>query len=162
MLKGLFRKGKEDEKGKLYAPMSGRVVLLESVGDPMFAGKILGDGVAIKPNDGKLYSPADGKIVTVAETKHAIGIETKEGLELLIHVGMDTVALGGEGFLLKVSEGAQVKQGDLLMEADLELLKERGYSCVTPMIITNMDAVKAICPAIGDCIGGESMVLTYE
>lgn len=162
MLKSLFGKKKGDEKKALFAPMNAKVIPLEDAGDPVFAGKILGDGIAMEPKEGKVYSPADGKIVTVAETKHAIGIETADGLELLIHVGMDTVALDGEGFSPKVAEGDSVKKGDLLLEADLELIKERGYSCVTPMIITNMDAVKELNPYVGEAAAGETVVLKYE
>lgn len=98
------------KNNKLYAPLKGEAVLLENIEDPMFAQKILGDGIAIEPSEGKVYSPADGTVSMIADTKHAIGINTQDGLELLIHIGMDTVALKGEGYTPKVEAGASVKK----------------------------------------------------
>ena len=90
MFKGLF--GKKAKETKLYAPIKGEAVLLENIEDPMFSQKVLGDGIAIKPAEGKVYSPADGTVSMIADTRHAIGINIADGLELLIHIGMDTVA----------------------------------------------------------------------
>lgn len=160
MFKGLF--GKKDKGGKLYAPIRGEAVLLENIEDPMFSQKILGDGIAVKPAEGKVYSPADGTVSMIADTKHAIGITTEDGLELLIHIGMDTVALNGEGYTPKVEAGAAVKKGDLLMEFDMDFITQKGYSCVTPMIITNMDDVKAVTPHAGDSVVGETVLVEYE
>lgn len=160
MFKGLF--GKKEKNNKLYAPLKGEAVLLENITDPMFAQKILGDGIAIEPAEGKVYSPADGTVSMIADTKHAIGITTADGLELLIHVGMDTVALKGEGYTEKVAQGASVKKGDLLMEFDMDFIKGKGYSCVTPMIITNMDDIKGVTPHAGAAVPGETVVVEYE
>ncbi len=160
MFKGLF--GKKEKNNKLYAPLKGEAVLLENIADPMFAQKILGDGIAIEPAEGKVYSPVDGTVSMIADTKHAIGITTADGLELLIHVGMDTVALKGEGYTEKVAQGASVKKGDLLMEFDMDFIKGKGYSCVTPMIITNMDDIKGITPHAGVAVPGETVVVEYE
>lgn len=160
MFKGLF--GKKEKNNKLYAPLKGEAVLLENIEDPMFAQKILGDGIAIEPSEGKVYSPADGTVSMIADTKHAIGINTQDGLELLIHIGMDTVALKGEGYTSKVEAGASVKKGDLLMEFDMDFIKEKGYSCVTPMIVTNMDDIKGVTPHAGAAVPGETVVVEYE
>ena len=152
MFKGLF--GKKDKGGKLYAPIRGEAVLLENIEDAMFSQKILGDGIAVKPAEGKVYSPADGTVSMIADTKHAIGITTEDGLELLIHIGMDTVALNGEGYT--------PKKGDLLMEFDMDFITQKGYSCVTPMIITNMDDVKSVTPHAGASVAGETVLVEYE
>ena len=160
MFKGLF--GKKEKNNKLYAPLKGEAVLLENIEDPMFAQKILGDGIAIEPSEGKVYSPADGTVSMIADTKHAIGINTQDGLELLIHIGMDTVALKGEGYIPKVEAGASVKKGDLLMEFDMDFIKEKGYSCVTPMIVTHMDDIKGVTPHAGAAVPGETVVVEYE
>ena len=98
----------------------------------------------------------------IADTKQANGITTADGLELLIHVGMDTVALKGEGYTEKVAQGASVKKGDLLMEFDMDFIKGKGYSCVTPMIITNMDDIKGVTPHAGAAVPGETVVVEYE
>ena len=160
MFKGLF--GKKEKNNKLYAPLKGEAVLLENIEDPMFAQKILGDGIAIEPSEGKVYSPADGTVSMIADTKHAIGINTQDGLELLIHIGMDTVALKVEVYTPKVEAGASVKKGDLLMEFDMDFIKEKGYSCVTPMIVTNMDDIKGVTPHAGAAVPGETVVVEYE
>ena len=152
MFKGLF--GKKDKGGKLYAPINGEAVLLENIEDAMFSQKILGDGIAVRP--------AEGTVSMIADTKHAIGITTGDGLELLIHIGMDTVALNGEGYTPKVAAGAAVKKGDLLMEFDMEFITGKGYSCVTPMIITNMDEVKSVTPHAGSASVGETVLVEYE
>ena len=152
MFKGLF--GKKAKETKLYAPIKGEAVLLENIEDPMFSQKVLGDGIAIKP--------ADGTVSMIADTRHAIGINTADGLELLIHIGMDTVALNGEGYTPKVEAGASVKKGDLLMEFDMDFITGKGYSCVTPVIITNMDDIKSLTPHPGQAVPGETVVVDYE
>lgn len=159
MFKSLF--GKKDKGAKLYAPIKGEAVLLENIEDPMFSQKILGDGIAINPAEGRVYSPVDGTISMIADTKHAIGITTADGLEILIHIGMDTVALGGEGYTPRTEAGADVKKGDLLMEFDMDFIGEKGYSCVTPMIITNMDDIKSMTPHAGAAVPGETVVVEY-
>ncbi len=153
---GLFSR-----KIKLLAPMSGELIDVTKVKDITFAEKMLGDGVAIIPSDGKIVAPADGKIVNVFHTKHAIGIETSK-LELLIHIGMDTVELKGEGFTLHTNQGDNVKAGDLLLEVDLDYLKEKGFETTTPIVITNMEIVKNLSKNTGNVVAGkdEIMVVT--
>ena len=119
----------------IYAPMNGETVALESVPDPVFSDKALGDGIAILPTDGKIYSPVDGILTVVAETKHAFGYQTKDGVDILVHVGLETVSLKGEGFKVYVKEGDNVKKGDLVGEVDLKFLKEKNLNSVTMTLI---------------------------
>lgn len=105
---------KEKSPSVVYAPLTGKAVLLDQVPDPVFSGKVLGDGIAIIPEDGRIVSPVDGQIESVAETGHAYGFSTEDGLELLVHVGLETVSLKGECFKVHVKEGDQVKKGDLV------------------------------------------------
>lgn len=139
---GLFFKKKELVEFK--APVSGETVELTALPDEVFAGKLVGDGIAFKPDQGVLYAPVSGEIIQVFPTKHAIGLRTKEGLEVLIHIGLDTVEMKGEGFKSFIQPNHLVKAGDKLMEFDLNLITGRGKSILTPMIITNMTAVKEI------------------
>jgi glucose-specific phosphotransferase system IIA component len=124
-------------------PLEGEVLALTSVPDQTFAEKILGDGYAIKPVNGLVRSPAHAKVIQLFHTNHAIGLETKDGLELLIHIGIDTVSMKGEGFRSFVKVGDIVEAGDKLIEFDLELVRQKAKSDITPVIITNMDKVKS-------------------
>ena len=121
----------------IFAPMSGKVIPLEQVPDDVFSQKLLGEGIAIEPSDGKIYAPVDGKVVSVAETRHAYGLQTEEGMEILIHVGLDSVSLKGEGFISHVSIGDQVRAGELIAEADLALLEQKNIPTITPVLICN-------------------------
>ncbi|MDO4898807.1 MAG: PTS glucose transporter subunit IIA [Rothia sp. (in: high G+C Gram-positive bacteria)] len=123
--------------GELSAPLSGTVVELTQVSDQMFASGALGPGAAIEPVNGTVVAPADGTITVAFPTGHAFGIRTDDGLEILIHVGFDTVELDGKFFESKVEKGAKVKRGDMLVEFDLEAVKEAGYPVTTPLVITN-------------------------
>jgi len=123
----------------LNAPVSGRVLSLEDVNDPTFSEHILGDGFAIVPEKGYIVAPADAVIASVPHTKHAISMTTDSGVELLIHVGIDTVELDGKYFNIPVSLGDHVNSGDVLIEADIESIKNAGYDIVTPVIVTNME-----------------------
>lgn len=137
MFKKLFGKSKEKKELQIYAPLNGQIVPLEEVPDPVFSQKMMGEGLAIVPNEGKVMSPVEGKIVQVPESKHAVGIEATDGTEILIHVGLETVALNGKGFTAKVSTGDNVSVGDALLEFDLNYIKENASDIVTPIIITN-------------------------
>ena len=121
--------------GKILSPMTGEAVGLGEVPDPVFSQKIIGDGMAVIPSEGKLLSPVDGEVISVADTKHAFGLRTAEGLELLIHVGLETVHLKGECFQVFVKPGDKVKAGDLLAEVDLAYLKEREINPITPVLV---------------------------
>lgn len=141
---GLFS-GFGKKKGMILdAPLKGECVSIKEVSDPTFSEEILGKGVAIRPVDGKVCAPADGEITTMFPTGHAVGMTTEDGMEVLIHVGIDTVSLKGEGFHIVAKEGDHVKKGDLLMEADLERIKEAGFDTITPVIICNSDEYKDI------------------
>lgn len=125
---------------RIYAPCEGGLVQLNQIEDATFASGVLGTGIAINPCQGKIYAPCDGRITTFFPTGHAIGITSPEGAEILIHVGKDTVHLSGCGFHPKARKNDMVKQGELLLEFDLEQIKQAGYSVVTPVIVTNTEA----------------------
>lgn len=128
----------------LGAHMNGAVVPLSEVQDEAFASGALGDGVAIEPSEGKLFAPADGVVETVFDTRHAIGMTTDDGIELLLHIGIDTVKLGGKHFESHVSPQHPVKKGELLVTFDMDAIKAEGYSCTTPMIVCNTDDYEAV------------------
>ena len=144
---------------RILSPVTGQAVKLDDVPDPVFSGKILGDGAAVIPSEGKIVSPVDGEVVSVAETLHAYGLRTAEGLELLIHVGLDTVKLKGSCFQVHVKEGEQVKAGDLLAEVDLEALKAEGLNPVTPVLVCDGLQNRTLNTAEGEMKAGESELL---
>ena len=146
----------------VIAPLSGQPVPLSEVPDEVFSQKVLGDGVAIIPDDGKLYSPVNGEISTVAETLHAYGFTSDDGLEILVHVGLDTVGLKGEGFKPCVKEGDRVKVGDLVAEIDLDYIKAQGLNTITPVIICDGADEKQLCPASGHVTAGQHAVITLK
>ncbi|WP_215492651.1 PTS sugar transporter subunit IIA [Fenollaria sporofastidiosus] len=137
---GLFSKKKELD---LYAPITGELIDITDVKDQVFSQKILGDGVAIEPKEGVLYAPFDCEVVQLFHTLHAIGLKTKD-VEILVHIGMDTVELNGEGFKGFVNEGDHVKKGQKLIEFDIDYIKSKGKEATTPIVITNMDIVKSL------------------
>lgn len=117
--------------------MKGTCVGINEVSDPTFGEEILGKGIAIRPESGEVYAPADGVISMTFPTGHAVSMTMAEGPEILIHVGLDTVALNGEPFEVVVKADQEVKKGDLLIKADLNKIKEAGYDVITPMVICN-------------------------
>ena len=127
------------EKIQILAPATGTVKDITEVPDKTFADKVLGDGAAIIPEEGKIYAPADGTVVNIMDTKHGIMFLTSQGVELLIHIGLETVNLKGKYFTSHTENGAQVKAGDLLVEFDLDAIKKEGYNPVTPIVVTNGD-----------------------
>ena len=143
----------------LVSPMNGVVVPMNEVKDEAFAACVLGDGVAVEPEEGKLFAPADGVIDNVFDSKHAIGMTTTEGVELLLHVGIDTVKLAGQHFTVGVSAGQKVKQGDLLLTFEMDAIKAAGYLCTTPMIVCNTDDYQSIQPlATGPIKAGQKLL----
>lgn len=126
------------KESKIYAPVQGRCIPIEEVPDPVFAKKLMGEGIGLSYEDDTLYSPCNGKILLIAKTRHAIGIQTSNGAELLIHIGLDTVQLNGEGFSLLVNIGDKVKAGQPLIKIDRTFMKEQGINLITPMVITNV------------------------
>ncbi|WP_327084301.1 beta-glucoside-specific PTS transporter subunit IIABC [Streptococcus suis] len=121
----------------VFSPLSGQILPLEKVNDATFSKKMLGEGVAIIPKDGKVYAPFDGTVTSLFPTKHAIGLTSDEGVELLIHFGLETVELKGRGFVSHVSDGEKVEKGQLMLEVDVEMLVAEGYDIVTPVVVTN-------------------------
>lgn len=126
-----------EETNELYAPMKGEVLDVSKSADPAFASKAMGEGVAINPSEGVVYAPADGTISLIFPTKHAMGITLNSGVELLIHAGIDTVKMEGEGFETFVETGAKVKKGDKLLSFDMDLVKEKGYKTQTMFLIAD-------------------------
>ena len=143
----------------ILAPLTGKAVPLSEVPDPVFSEKVLGDGVAIIPSDGKIVSPVDGEISTVAETSHAYGFTSENGQEVLVHVGLETVSLNGECFKVYGKAGDKVKAGDLVAEVDLEYLKEKEINPITPVLICSDTEGKELQYIEGDVKAGESEVL---
>ena len=127
------------EEKALFAPVKGNVISRDAIPDATFASGVLGDGVGIEPEEGIVTAPFDGEISTVAETRHAVGVSGPCGMEVLIHVGIDTVAMKGDGFEVFVSEGDKVKAGQKLMSFDISKIKEAGYSTTTAVLLTNSD-----------------------
>lgn len=155
MFKNMFKKQKDGETAKnnisLFNPIEGEIIPIEKVPDQVFSEKMLGDGFAIIPTGNKVFAPISGEIKVLFPTLHAVAIETLEGLELLIHIGIDTVELKGEGFTGHVKVGDIVKQGDLLITFDSEIIKSKATSIITPVLITNMDIIKNISVEYGNC-----------
>lgn len=138
------RKKKDNTAVKILAPMSGKVVDLAEVPDKVFSAKIVGDGIAVEPSEGVVVAPFDGLVKQVFPTGHAVVVESKGGLLLLIHIGIDTVNLKGEGFKILVSEGRTVRTGTPLVKFDMEIIKGKGFPLVSPIVIPEMTLVERI------------------
>lgn len=123
----------------ISSPLIGELIPLKDIEDTVFASGAVGKGVAIKPNDGDVYSPITGQVALVFPTKHAIGLKSDDGVEVLIHIGMDTVELNGEGFEVFVSVGDNVELGQRIAKVDLRYLESKGKYTITPVVITNAD-----------------------
>lgn len=149
----------EVKKEVISSPITGKTLPLTEVEDEAFSGELLGKGIAIEPTEGKVYAPCDGTLTTLFPTKHALGITSDKGAEILIHLGLDTVKLNGEHFTAQVSQGDKVKKGQLLVTIDAEKVKEKGYSIVTPVIITNSaDYLDVVTMADGSIHKGEELL----
>ncbi len=140
---GLFKKDKNKDI-LVKAPLKGRVMDIAEVPDLVFSQRMVGDGIAIEPVEGKIIAPIDGEVIQIMDTKHAIGLRSKEGIELLIHVGIDTVNMQGEGFEVHVAAGDKVRTGDLLLTFDLEAVGSKAKSTITPVVITNMEELSVL------------------
>lgn len=128
----------------VHSVADGQVINIEDVKDPVFSQKMMGDGFAVKPENGKIVSPVSGKVASIFPTKHALGLVTDNGLEVLVHIGLDTVSLEGKPFDVKVTEGQIVAAGDLLVEANLDAIREAGRETSTVVVFTNTDAIKSV------------------
>ena len=157
----MFGFNKKKNLFNMFATQNGEAIELSKVPDEAFASKMLGDGIAIIPNDNNILSPVDGTIIQVTDTLHAYGIQTETGLDVLVHIGINTVELKGEGFKSLVKEGDKVKVGTPIATADLELIKEKGYETYTPIIITNVSDVENFSCNYGNVIAGKDVIINY-
>lgn len=143
----------------LYSHLNGKIVKLEDVEDEAFSSKVLGEGIAVEPAEGKLYAPCDGKVDMVFDTKHAINLVSSEGCEILLHIGIDTVKLNGQFFETHVSDGQDIRKGDLLISFDIDGIRKAGYKTTTPMIICNTDDYSSVTAAAsGGISAGEKII----
>ncbi|MEJ6020139.1 glucose PTS transporter subunit IIA [Corynebacterium sp. H113] len=149
----------EDGVVEVGAPLAGHVVSLDDVDDKVFASRALGDGVGIKPSSSEVVAPVSGVLMTVAKTGHAFGIKTDDGVEILVHVGLDTVKMKGEGFTVSVEKKQRVRAGDTLAYVDFEAVKNAGYDTTTIMTVTNTAAMQTVEPLAGnDVAAGQSVI----
>ncbi|WP_413526506.1 beta-glucoside-specific PTS transporter subunit IIABC [Latilactobacillus curvatus] len=154
----LIESGAKDTK-KVASPISGELINLESVNDETFAQKMLGEGVAIIPQDNQVYAPFDGKVTTIFPTKHAIGLTSNSGIELLVHVGLDTVGLKGKPFTMHVSDQQVIKKGQPLMTVDFKAIKAAGYDPTTLVIVTNTNEFVEVVPTEKTTVSNQDTVI---
>lgn len=155
--------GFKKKEYEVLAVTDGTIIEMETVNDPVFAQKMLGDGFAITTRGDQVYAPFDGEIVMTFPSKHAVGITTADGLELLIHIGIGTVNENGKGFSCEVQMGQQVKKGDLLVQFDREELHAKGYDMTTVLIFTNPDTYKNFTIEKGkEVVGGQDVAAVYK
>lgn len=143
---------------RLGSPLAGKVIGIEQVSDQVFADKILGDGVAVIPADGKVYAPADGTVENLLESHHAVCLLTPGGAELLIHVGKDTVSLNGKHFAAHVKEGDKVKRGQLLLSFERDALLAQGFDLATPVVVSNGDEFVMEKAEGGEVLPGDTII----
>lgn len=149
LLKDLYNKQRKDkmdlvisgeyEEKTVYSPVEGKIINLSEVPDEVFASKTLGDGIAVYPYSGKVYAPFNGKVSVLFSTKHAIGLISDNGIEILLHIGIDTVRMNGEGFRAYVENGAEIKAGQLLLDFDIAKIEKMGLNPVVMIVITNQN-----------------------
>lgn len=162
---GLFKKNKNEKKNTLnfVAPVDGKTIDLSEVPDPVFAQKMAGDGLAIDATGDVIVAPCDGDLTLVFKTKHAFAMTLDNGIELLVHIGIETVSLNGEGFEQLAEAGTKVKAGTPIIKIDREFIKSKNLPLVTPILITNPDVVKSMDAKTGlDAKAGETVVLEYS
>ncbi|KXG42697.1 PTS beta-glucoside transporter subunit IIBCA [Tepidibacillus decaturensis] len=150
---------KEKSDEKVFSPLDGKVIALSKVPDSAFSSEAMGKGIAIEPKSGRVVSPVNGTVSVAFKTKHAIGLVSDHGAEILIHVGIDTVQLEGKYFTFHVKQGDQVKVGDLLVEFDIDKIKEAGYEVVTPIIVTNSANYKEVTTTSKKAVNEQEMLL---
>ncbi len=158
MLSKLFKK----RKLEIYAPVNGQIVPLDQVPDPVFSEKMMGEGIAIMPDKGNIHAPVEGTVVLVSDTKHAIGLRSNDGTEILIHIGLETVALKGEGFTVLVAAGDKVSVGQSLIEVDWDYIREHAKSIITPIVITNSAERNVQLEVTKEGIMGETVLMTIS
>ena len=156
----LFGKSPAADGNKLYAPVQGKAVSITEVPDPTFAEGLLGNGVAIIPTDGKVLSPVNGTVETMFDTGHAVCLKSDTGVEILIHIGLETVGMNGAPFRIHCKNGQTVKKGQLLMEADLEMIKAAGLPVITPILVCNSDDYPIFDTFIGKDVTNDDIVIS--
>lgn len=150
----MFKKKKQEEKG-IIALTNGELLEITEVPDEVFSNKIMGDGFAIKSTDGIIVSPVDGTVEMVFDTKHAVGLKADNGLEILIHLGVDTVNLKGEGFEVFVNAGDKVSAGDKLIKMDVDFIQKNAKSDISPVIFTNLEENQSVKVITGNVVAKE-------
>ncbi len=161
MVLKFFNKNGEEEHS-IIAPMTGGAVSVTAIPDEVFSEKLLGDGVAIIPDEGEVVSPVNGKIIQVADTYHAFGIRSDDGLDILVHIGVDTVGLKGKGFKVFVENGQEVQIGDRIAKVDVKFIEASGFPTHTALLITNINEIKNIKCFIGLVEAGKTKIITYD
>ena len=151
---GLFKSKKES----IVSPVDGDVVALEDVPDEVFSTKLAGDGLAIFPRSNTFVAPVSGVVTKIFSTNHAFSIETKSGLEVLVHIGLDTVALQGEGFKRLVTEGEEVASGKPIISANLEFIKSKGKNIITPIVLNHQKSITIVTKNIHTMREGEALM----
>jgi len=147
------------DKLSWLVPLTGKILPITEAPDPAFAGKMLGDGFCVDPTDGDLRSPVKGEVTSIFPTKHAIGIKAESGHEILIHVGIDTVKLNGEGFNLSVAAGDKIEAGEKLLDFDIPAIKHKVPSLITVFAIMNLDDKSVSLSKLGEALQGDSLIL---
>lgn len=155
----MFRKIKNIE---IKATVQGQAIALENVPDPVFSQKMMGEGIAIEPSEGLFVAPMDGKISLISPTKHAFGMENGKGVEMLVHIGLDTVGLNGEGFEVLCEAGTEVKQGTPIIKADLDFIKSKGIPTITPMVILASKSTDIHLDIIEDEVTTDTVVMSVQ
>lgn len=156
---GFFTKLFGKHTDGICAPIAGKAVPITEVPDPTFSEGMLGNGIAIEPTDGKVYAPCDATVDTMFSTGHAVSLVADFGAEILIHVGLETVGLEGKPFKVHVANGDKVKKGQLMIEVDLEAIKEAGLPTITPVLICNSDDYPTFKTHVGDAVTNEDVVI---
>jgi len=151
----------EKKKECLLAPCTGKTVPLSAVPDEVFAGGLLGEGIGIEPANGKFFAPVDGIITSVTDSRHALTLMSEKGTDLLLHIGVNTVSLAGEGFQLHVALGDRITAGQPIADVDVELIRSRGLSAICSMVVTEPEKIENIEYHPGDCMGGKDAVMSY-
>ena len=146
----------------LIAICTGKAIPLSEVPDEVFSGELLGKGVAVEPVEGKIFAPIDATVTSITDSRHAFTLMSEDGTDILVHIGVDTVSLSGEGCVSHVSPGDYVHAGQLMAEADLDLIRSRGLSAICSVVVTEPDKIQNIDYKLGACTGGKDALMCYS
>lgn len=149
-------------EGALFAPCTGECIPTERIPDEAFSKGLLGKGFGVLPAEGWICSPVNGTVETIAETKHAYTLLTEDGLDILIHIGVDTVEMKGEGFRSLVTAGCRVRAGERLAKVQLELIREHRLSDAVSVLVTNPERLRTVDVRYGNCVGGQDILMRYQ